>query len=105
MRNDDVMQSNGGELWSDRELAAVLVTQGSVPGLQVIIAPHCHGRAWLVDSCCDTVWLSGQITGGTRTAALFESLAALVATAHRGEVAGIPEQRCRSVEPRFTEHG
>lgn len=67
---------------------ALLAAREAVPGLQVVVKPHLRGRAWLVDRCCDRVYLAAQLTAAQHAEAVIAALAVLVAAA--GAAAGAP---------------
>lgn len=60
---------------------ALLAAREAVPGLQVVIKPDLRGRAWLVDRCCDRVYVSGQLTVAQHAEAVIAALTVLVAAA------------------------
>ena len=62
---------------------ALHAARQAVPDLRVVVKPDLRGRAWLVDRCCDTIYMSGQLTLHQYGEALIAALAVLVGSAPR----------------------
>lgn len=71
---------------------ATLLVQRAIPDLTVTITPHTRDRAWLVDHCCNRIWLSATLPG-LHLLAAFDAAARALHTQQRA-LAWLPRQRC-----------
>lgn len=79
---------------------ALHAARQAVPDLRVVVKPDLRGRAWIVDRCCHTVYISGQLTLNQHGEALIAALAALVGSAPRSALVPlIPAPRTYVAEP------
>lgn len=76
-----------------RDIAAVIEeARQTVPDLRVRFRTDCRGKAWLVDICCSTVYVSSRLRFDEALSAITEGVAALVRNADI-DASLIPAQR------------